>query len=81
MPIKLPLKPRANVAAPASQQANPIELLTIKQAITVAKVSDATLRRWIRSGTLPALKIGKQIRIDRAELFKLLRPWSPNRLL
>ena len=81
MPIRLPLKPRASVAAPACQRADPIELLTIKQAINVAKVSDATLRRWINSGTLPAFKIGKQIRIDRAELLKLLRPWSPNRAL
>jgi excisionase family DNA binding protein len=82
MPIKLPRKRgTSSVNAPIPSQHANVDLLTVKQAVAMAKVSDPTIRRWIASGQLPAFKLGAQVRIDRAELLKLLQPWSPNRAL
>jgi excisionase family DNA binding protein len=44
------------------------ELLTIAAAAEVASVSPATIGRWIRIGTLPAVGRGKATRIRRADL-------------
>jgi len=74
-------KPRApkpsTVAAPDIQSSSsPEELLTIKEAMAFAKVSDATIRRWIRSKRLQAYRVGGQVRIDKADLIKFLQPWA-----
>ena len=75
-------KPRApktsTVAAPDIIQSSPSpeELLTIKEAMAFAKVSDATIRRWIRSKRLQAYRVGGQVRIDKADLVKFLQPWA-----
>jgi excisionase family DNA binding protein len=47
-------------------------LLSVKQAAEDAKVSEETVRRWIRSGKLRASVIGKSFYID---------PWQLNMLL
>ena len=82
MPINLS-KPRAPkrgaVARPGPQSPAPEELLTIRDAMAFAKVSDATIRRWIRRKELPAHKAGGQVRIDKADLVKFLQPWSPRK--
>lgn len=75
-------KPRApkpsTVAARHSIQssASPEQLLTIKEAMAFAKVSDATIRRWIRSKQLQAYRVGGRVRIDKADLIKFLQPWA-----
>ncbi len=52
-----------------------IQLLTLSEAADLLQVSTRTLQRMIRSGELPALKVGGQWRV-RGEL---LRQWVENR--
>jgi excisionase family DNA binding protein len=48
---------------------SPIEpVLTIGQAAEVCQVSTKTIRRWIASGQLRAVKLGRQWRIHRRDL-------------
>jgi excisionase family DNA binding protein len=37
--------------------------LSIPEAANVLGVSDSLVRRWVRNGTLPHLKIGDKVRI------------------
>jgi excisionase family DNA binding protein len=43
-------------------------LLTIPETAEQLRVSTQTIRRLIGSGSLPALRVGNQIRIDEAAL-------------
>jgi excisionase family DNA binding protein len=52
-----------------------IRLLTLTEAADILQISTRTLQRMIRSGKLPALKVGGQWRV-RGEL---LRQWVENR--
>jgi excisionase family DNA binding protein len=40
----------------ATQQ--PDSMLTVKEAAELANVDPSTVRRWVRDGSLPALKLG-----------------------
>ena len=61
-------------AGPASKPpAVPTDLMTIRDIMAFAKVSDATVRRWIRAKLLPSYKAGGQVRIDKSELIKFLQ--------
>jgi excisionase family DNA binding protein len=61
-------------AAPSSEAVGtPTDLMTIRDAMAFAKVSDATVRRWIRLKLLPSYKAGVQVRIDRRDLVKFLQ--------
>lgn len=62
--------PAATAAEPA---AAPAELMTIRDAMAFAKVSDATVRRWIRLKLLPSYKAGVQVRVDKRDLVKFLQ--------
>lgn len=44
------------------------QFMTIPEAATVLLVSEATVWRLIRSGSLPASRVGRQWRLNRAEL-------------
>lgn len=51
------------------------ELLTVKEAAAILKVSTMTITRWLRQGRLQAYHVGPRvIRIRRADLEGLLRP-------
>jgi excisionase family DNA binding protein len=50
------------------------EYLTSAAAAELAQVTQATIRRWVREGRLTACGAGKDLRIVRAELEKLMRP-------
>jgi excisionase family DNA binding protein len=78
MPINIS-RPRTAHVAPAVTKPStlPDELLTMRQAMEIAQVADATIRRWIRRKELRAYKLGGQVRIARDDLLKLLQPWSP----
>jgi excisionase family DNA binding protein len=43
-------------------------LLRVREAAAKAKVSEQTIRRLIAKGELPALKVGRQVRLDADEL-------------
>jgi len=54
------------------------ELLTVKQAAELLRVTVNTVKRYIYSGLLPAFKIpGGQHRIKRADIDRLLTPELP----
>lgn len=46
------------------------EILTLQEAANLLKVSDATLRSWIRKGKIPALKEGRAYRIKKTDIEK-----------
>ena len=48
------------------------EWLTTEQAAEYLQVSKATITRWIREGTMPAVLIGSTYRIAAADLERLL---------
>lgn len=48
--------------------------LTLREATRLGYGSDTTLRRRIKQGTLPAVKIGSRLRVLRRDLDALARP-------
>jgi len=50
------------------------DLLTAQEAAELLKVKKATVYEMIKRGEIPAVKIGKQLRIDQKDLQKLLQP-------
>ena len=50
------------------------ELLTAQEAAELLKVKKATVYEMVKRGEIPAVKIGKQVRIDRNDLKKVLQP-------
>jgi len=54
------------------QAATPAGLLTVPQVAAKLAVDPATVRRWIGSKKLPAIKIGRDYRVDPVELQQLI---------
>jgi excisionase family DNA binding protein len=48
------------------------ELLTVKEVAAYLRVSRVTIWRWCQQGTIPASQIGRNWRIDQADLSHLL---------
>jgi excisionase family DNA binding protein len=44
------------------------EFLTVREAADLCRVHPATIRRWIDNGTLPAVHLGKGVRIRKRDL-------------
>lgn len=44
------------------------QYLTIREVGDLLKVSERTVRRWVGAGDLPAVKIGRSVRIRRADI-------------
>ncbi|AZN73378.1 DNA-binding protein [Georhizobium profundi] len=58
----------------ADRFTNPRQLFyTIEDTAELLKVSDRTVRRWIKAKMLPAFKVGSQVRIPRADLEAFLQ--------
>jgi excisionase family DNA binding protein len=49
-----------------------LRVLTIQEAAAYGKVSAQTIRRLIKAGMLKTYQLGKQIRIDEADLIALM---------
>lgn len=47
---------------------------TVATAARVTNMSEVTIRRRIKGGTLPAYRVGRSIRINSADLFHLYEP-------
>jgi excisionase family DNA binding protein len=56
----------------ARRGGEPEPLLTAKQVAVACHVSVRTVRRWIASEELPALKIGRLVRVQPAQLRRLI---------
>ena len=51
----------------------PLEpLLTIPNVAEICRVSERTVRRWIKAGELPAIRLGRQWRIVRKDLERII---------
>jgi excisionase family DNA binding protein len=49
-----------------------VELLTVRDAAEILKLTVHTVRRLVASGEIPASRIGGSIRVDRAEMLDAL---------
>ncbi len=51
-----------------------MDLLTVKETAALLKVSPLTVRRYIAGGRLPAVRMGRRLRIERRAVARLLAP-------
>ena len=55
-----------------------MELLTVYETARLLKVSPITIRRYIASGRLPAVRVGRLVRLDREAVEALVEPIKPD---
>jgi excisionase family DNA binding protein len=62
-------KLKQNDPKQASKAARPTdEVFTVAEVASILKLNQQTVRNWIDTGALPALRIGRRVRIKRAVL-------------
>ena len=71
-------EPMAHAATPQVSADNPADLLTRTEVARYLRVSDRTVSRLIRTGQLPASRIGRAVRIRRSDLLEMLNGQSSN---
>lgn len=54
-------------------------LLTIREAATALGLKPWTLRKWVRTGRVPSLRLGRNLRIKRSVLANILETGTPGR--
>ena len=52
--------------------ADPEELLTVAEIASTLKMNQQTIRNWIDTGFLPAIRIGRRVRVKRSDFDALL---------
>lgn len=52
------------------------EFLTVAEVATLLKLNQQTVRNWIDQGSLPAIRIGRRVRIKRSDLDQLIEQGS-----
>lgn len=50
------------------------ELLVIKEVADILRMTPRTVRHLVDSGQIPAVRVGRSVRIRRADLEKILVP-------
>src|SRR5437588_8535293 len=50
--------------------------LTVAEVASMLKLNQQTVRNWIDQGSLPALRVGRRVRIRRSDLERLLEEGS-----
>lgn len=48
------------------------EFLTVAEVAEVLKLNQQTVRNWIEQGSLPAVRVGRRVRIKRADFERVL---------
>jgi excisionase family DNA binding protein len=48
------------------------ELMTVAEVAAILKLNQQTVRNWIDAGKLPALHVGRRVRIKRSDFDQLL---------
>jgi excisionase family DNA binding protein len=48
------------------------EFLTVAEVAELLKLNQQTVRNWIDQGSLPALKVGRRVRIKRSDFERVL---------
>lgn len=51
---------------------NPDEFLTVAEVAATLKLNQQTVRNWIDQGSLPALRVGRRVRIKRSDFQRIL---------
>jgi excisionase family DNA binding protein len=51
-----------------------MDLLTVQETAAMLKLSPVTIRRYIASGRLPAVRVGRGVRLRRADIEAFLEP-------
>lgn len=54
-----------------------MELLTVQETAQILKVAPITVRRFIASGRLTAVRAGKRVRVNRESIEQLVSPIEP----
>ncbi|MEK6704069.1 MAG: helix-turn-helix domain-containing protein [Planctomycetota bacterium] len=49
-----------------------IEVCTVREVADALRVSQATIRRLIAASKLPAMRVGRSVRVDRSVLARLV---------
>src|SRR5438552_14657932 len=57
----------------------PMELLTIQETARMLKVHPMTIRRYVADGRLPAVRVGKGVRVRKEAVDLLVTPVQPKR--
>lgn len=52
------------------------EFLTVAEVAELLKLNQQTVRNWIDQGYLPALRVGRRVRVRRSDLNELLEKGS-----
>ncbi len=65
-------EPMAHAATPQVSADNPADLLTRLEVAQYLRVSDRTVSRLIRTGKLPAARIGRAVRIRQSDLLDMI---------
>ena len=71
-------EPMAHAATPQVSAENSADLLTRAEVARYLRVSDRTVSRLIRTGKLPAARIGRAVRIRHADLLDMLNEKPSN---
>jgi excisionase family DNA binding protein len=56
-----------------------MDLLTVDETAKLLRVHPETVRRYIHAGRLPAVRIGRHVRIDRSAIEAFAEPVAPTR--
>jgi excisionase family DNA binding protein len=56
---------------------NPRRLLTTEEVVSYLRVNSRTVYRLIQSGDLPAVRVGRQWRVRRSDLYEWLERGRP----
>jgi excisionase family DNA binding protein len=56
----------------SNQSGNLEEFLTVAEVAEMLKLNQQTVRNWIDQGSLPALRVGRRVRIRRSDLERKL---------
>ena len=54
------------------------ELLSIQEVAQITGLHEITIRRYVRSGELEAVRIGRRIRVRREAVDRLMKPMHPD---
>lgn len=54
-----------------------MELLTVKETAEMLRVAPITVRRYIADGRLPAIRVGRGVRVRREGVEQLATPFEP----
>jgi excisionase family DNA binding protein len=55
-----------------TQSGNLEEFLTVAEVAEMLKLNQQTVRNWIDQGSLPAVRVGRRVRIRRSDLERVL---------